>query len=32
MLMRRPIDTKGASEFAVAMIQGGLKGLPQAEG
>lgn len=32
MLMRRPIDTKAASEFAVAMIQGGLKGLPQAEG
>lgn len=30
MLMRRPIDTKGATEFAVAMIQTGLKGLPRA--
>ena len=31
MLARRPIDTKGATAFAVAMIQGGLKGLQQAE-
>lgn len=31
MLARRPIDTKGATAFAVAMIQGGLKGLRQAE-
>ncbi|MFL5298104.1 MAG: TetR/AcrR family transcriptional regulator [Phenylobacterium sp.] len=30
MLERRPIDTKGAAEFAVAMILGGLKGLPAA--
>ncbi|MFN3512149.1 MAG: TetR/AcrR family transcriptional regulator [Phenylobacterium sp.] len=30
MLARRPIDTKGATDFAVAMIQSGLKGLPQA--
>ena len=32
MLARRPIDTKGATAFAVAMIQGGLNGLRQAEG
>jgi AcrR family transcriptional regulator len=31
MLARRPIDTHGATAFAVAMIQGGLKGLQQAE-
>lgn len=31
MLARRPIDTKGATRFAVAMIQGGLNGLRQAE-
>jgi len=30
MLERRPIDTAGAAEFAVAMILGGLKGLPKA--
>lgn len=30
MLARRPIDVRGATEFAVAMIQGGLRGLPQA--
>ena len=30
MIARRPIDTEGATAFAVAMIQGGLKGLPQA--
>lgn len=30
MLERRPIDTKGAAEFATAMILGGLKGLPKA--
>ena len=30
MLERRPIDTEGAAEFAVAMILGGLKGLPRA--
>jgi AcrR family transcriptional regulator len=30
MLERRPVDTKGATEFAVTMILGGLKGLPQA--
>jgi AcrR family transcriptional regulator len=29
MLERRPIDTAGAAEFAVAMILGGLKGLPK---
>ena len=29
MLERRPVDTKGATEFAVTMILGGLKGLPQ---
>ena len=32
MLARRPIDTKGATAFAVAMIQGGLNGMRQAEG
>jgi AcrR family transcriptional regulator len=32
MLERRPIDTAGAAEFAVAMILGGLKGLPKAPG
>ncbi|CAN7548386.1 TetR/AcrR family transcriptional regulator [Phenylobacterium sp. LjRoot164] len=31
MLARRPIDTKGATQFAVAMIQGGLNGLRRAE-
>src|SRR5437899_10962978 len=30
MLERRPIDTAGAAEFAIAMIIGGLKGLPKA--
>ena len=29
MLERRPIDTKGAADFAVTMILGGLKGLPK---
>ena len=28
MLLRRPFDTKGATDFAVAMILGGLHGLP----
>ena len=32
MLERRPIDTRGAADFAVAMILGGLKGLPRAGG
>jgi len=32
MIARRPIDTRGATEFAVAMIQGGLKSLPKAGG
>jgi hypothetical protein len=31
MLERRPIDTKGAAEFAVTMILSGLKGLPKAQ-
>jgi AcrR family transcriptional regulator len=31
MLTRRPIDTQGATEFAVAMIHGGLQGLPQSK-
>jgi AcrR family transcriptional regulator len=30
MLERRPIDTKGAAEFATGMILNGLKGLPKA--
>jgi AcrR family transcriptional regulator len=30
MLERRPIDTKGAAEFAISMILTGLKGLPKA--
>jgi AcrR family transcriptional regulator len=30
MLERRPLDTQGAADFAVAMILGGLRGLPQA--
>ena len=30
MLERRPIDTRGAADFAVAMILTGLKGLPMA--
>jgi len=30
MLERRPIDTAGATDFAVNMILGGLKGLPKA--
>ena len=29
MLQRRPIDTRGAADFAVAMIQGGVRGLPK---
>ena len=32
MLERRPVDTEGATEFTVAMILGGLKGLPKAQG
>ena len=32
MLTRRPLDTKGAADFAVAMILTGLKGLPQTQG
>jgi AcrR family transcriptional regulator len=32
MLERRPVDTKTAADFAVAMILGGLKGLPGAQG
>jgi AcrR family transcriptional regulator len=32
MLERRPVDTAGAAEFAVAMILNGLKGLPKAQG
>ena len=31
MLERRPIDTKGATAFAVTMILDGLKGLPKAQ-
>lgn len=31
MLARRPIDTQGATDFVVAMIQGGLQGLPQSK-
>jgi AcrR family transcriptional regulator len=31
MLERRPIDTQGAADFALAMILGGLRGLPRAE-
>lgn len=31
MVARRPIDTKGATDFAVAMIQSGLHGLPRAQ-
>jgi AcrR family transcriptional regulator len=31
MLERRPVDTAGATEFAVTMILGGLKGLPKAQ-
>jgi AcrR family transcriptional regulator len=31
MLERRPIDTRGAADFAVTMILGGLKGLPKAQ-
>lgn len=30
MLERRPLDTRGAAEFATAMILNGLKGLPRA--
>lgn len=30
MLMRRPIDTAAAADFAVEMILNGLKGLPGA--
>ena len=29
MLQRRPIDTEGAADFVVALIQGGVKGLPK---
>ena len=29
MLERRPVDTAGATDFAVSMILGGLKGLPK---
>lgn len=29
MLMRRPLDTEGAAEFAVQMIMGGLPALPR---
>ena len=29
MLQRRPVDTKGAAGFVVALIQGGVKGLPK---
>lgn len=29
MLQRRPVDTKGAADFVVALIQGGVKGLPK---
>ena len=32
MLERRPIDARGAADFAVAMILNGLKGLPKAPG
>ena len=31
MLERRPIDTKGAADFAVTMILSGLKGLPKGQ-
>jgi hypothetical protein len=31
MLMRRPIDTAAASDFAIAMIIGGVRGLPGAK-
>lgn len=31
MLTRRPIDIQGATDFAVAMIHGGLQGLPQSK-
>ena len=30
MLLRRPIDTKGAADFAVTMILSGMRGLPKA--
>jgi len=30
MLLRRPIDTKGAADFAVTMVISGLRGLPKA--
>ena len=32
MLERRPIDTAGAADFAVAMILGGIRGLPRGGG
>ncbi|MBI1200273.1 MAG: TetR family transcriptional regulator [Phenylobacterium sp.] len=32
MLMRRPIDTAAAADFAIAMILHGLKGVPEAHG
>ena len=31
MVARRPIDTKGAADFVVALIQGGIRGLPKTE-
>jgi len=31
MLMRRPIDTRAAADFAIAMIIGGVRGLPRAK-
>ena len=31
MLERRPVDTKGAADFAIAMILHGLQGLPEAQ-
>jgi AcrR family transcriptional regulator len=30
MLLRRPFDTKGATDFAIGMILNGLRGLPEA--
>lgn len=32
MLERRPVDTEGATDFAVAMILGGLRGLAEIQG
>jgi len=31
MLMRRPVDIEGATEFAVRMILGGVPALPRTE-